>query len=65
MNADIEGMLNYYKHRQMNGILQSDKGERISLKEGKEYLRWCLKQGYKDLYSAPDWDEYLKLRKKR
>lgn len=62
MNADIEDMLNFYKHGPMNGILQSYKGEFISSKEGKEYLKWCLKHGYKELYSAPDWDEYLKIK---
>ena len=64
MNADIQGMLDYFKHRQMN-CLQSDKGEVIPTKEAKEYLRWCLKHGYKELKDAPDWDEYLKMRKKK
>ena len=59
MNADIQCMLNYYKHKQMN-ILQSDSGQKIPSKDAKKYLKWCIKNGYKDLYSAPDWDEYVK-----
>jgi len=64
MNADIKNMLEYYKHKPIN-ILQSDKGEYIPSKEAKKYLKWCLKNGYNDLYSAPDWDEYLKIINKK
>ena len=64
MNADIEGMLNYYGRKQIN-ILVSDKGEAIPSKEAKEYLKWCLKRGYKELNDAPDWDEYLKIKEER
>lgn len=61
MNADIKGMLDFYKRRKIT-CLQSDKGEFLSDKEAKEYLRWCLNHGYKDLYSAPDWEEYLRFK---
>lgn len=64
MNADIEGMLNFYGRKQIN-ILVSDKGESIPSKEAKEYLKWCLKSGYKELKDAPDWDEYLKIKEER
>lgn len=48
-----------------NSIKVEYEGEVIPTKEGKEYLRWCLKHGYKELKDAPDWDEYLKMRKKK
>ena len=51
MNADIKGMLDFYKRRKIT-CLQSDKGEFLSDKEAKEYLRWCLNHGYEDLYSV-------------
>lgn len=63
MNANIQGLLDYFKRKQLN-CLQSNDGRDIPSKEAKEYLRWCLAHGYKELKDAPDWDEYLKLKKK-
>ena len=61
MNADIKGMLDFYKHKKMDRILQADDGTFIPSKDAKKYLNWCLKNGYKDLYSAPDYSKYEKL----
>ena len=61
MNADIKGMLDYFKRKKIT-CLCSDKGLAIPDKEAREYLKWCLEHGYKDLYSAPEWEEYLKIK---
>ena len=61
MNADIKCMLDFYKHKKMDRILQADDGTFIQSKDAKKYLNWCLKNGHKDLYSAPDYSKYEKL----
>jgi len=63
MNANIQGLLEYFRHKQLT-CLQSNDGRDIPSEDAKIYLRWCLEHGYKDLKDAPDWDEYLKIKNK-
>lgn len=62
MNADIKGLLIHFKRKSLYGVLQPKGQNPLSDQEAREYLTWCEEHGYEDLYSAPDWDEYLKLK---
>jgi hypothetical protein len=54
MNADIPGMLLYFQNKKMGGIIVCADGKRLSDEEARAYLSWCINNGYKDLYSAPE-----------
>lgn len=56
MNANIEMMLKYHRGN-FNKIIVTEKGYYLSNKEAKAYLRWGLENGYKDLYSMPEFEE--------
>ena len=57
MNADLQGFLDYYKRRKAGGILQTDKGYRLSDKEAKAYARWGIENGYTLLKEMPEFEE--------
>ena len=49
----------------MNHILQTEDGEYIPSTSAKEYIKWCISEGYEDLYSCPEYNEYLKTKSKK
>lgn len=57
MNADLQGLLAYFKHRNATGIMKSDKGHSLSDKEAKAYVRWGVKKGYKLLKEMPEFED--------
>lgn len=59
MNADLLGMKLYYSERgrSMSGILKRENGKHLTDKEARAFIDYCIEQGYKDLYSCPEFDE--------
>jgi hypothetical protein len=59
MNADLIGLLEYmkaHKNKNLTGIIESGNGYRLSDKEARAYVCWCVKSGYKTLHDAPDFE---------
>jgi len=57
MNADLQGILNYYGKRPIKDLLVSDDGYTLSAKEARVYIKYCLSLGHTELKTCPDWDE--------
>lgn len=57
MNADLQGILNYYGNRPIKDLLMSDNGYMLSANEARAYIKYCLSQGHTELKTCPDFDE--------
>ncbi len=64
MNADLQGMKNFYKGKRIpDGIIVCDDGTPLTGKQAESLIDYGLIHGYKDLYSMPDFKEIECLQK--
>ena len=62
MNADLQGMKNYYaKKRIPYGLIVTKDGTHLTSDQARKLIEWGIKNGYKDLYSLPDFIEIKEL----
>ena len=60
MNADVQGLNEYFKSRKRKnfyGWLVCKSGYRLSDRECRAYIRWCAKKGYGTLEDCPDFED--------
>lgn len=57
MNADLQGMLSYFKHKKMNNIITTEKGYKLSDKEAREYIKYCMSSGHTELKTCPEFED--------
>lgn len=57
MNADLQGILNYYGKRPITNLLVTSKGYTLSSQEARAYIKYCLSQGHTDLKTCPEFED--------
>ena len=62
MNADLQGIKNYYAKRLIpDGLIVTDDGTSLTSVQARRLIERGIKNGYKDLYSMPDFKEIIEL----
>lgn len=56
MNANIGEMLNWFRRKKMDNIIEMDDGTYLSSTEAKIMLKWAFKRGYETLEDIPQSD---------
>lgn len=57
MNADLQGILNWYGNKPITNLLRCNNGYYLSDKEARVYIKYCLKQGHAELKTCPEFED--------
>lgn len=59
MNADLQGMLDFHKNRNLGNLIVTDKGKTLNDAEARTFIKYCLSQGHTELKTCPEFEDVV------
>lgn len=57
MDANLQGLMEFGKRRNLRGVIMSNNGYELTDKEARAYIRRAILSGYKHLSEVPDFED--------
>lgn len=59
MNADLQGMLEFYKKKSVANLIVTDKGKTLNDSEARAFIKYCLSKGHTELNTCPEYEDVV------
>lgn len=57
MNADLQGILDFYGDKPISELLLCDNGYYLTDKQARAYIKYCISQGHTELKTCPEYED--------